>query len=150
MSKMERTADIVARVQAGETYEAIGRSWGVTRARIQQICKREGVASTRKWNGVYRAALPRETREQAKALYHRGMRFAHIAEVVDASPETVREIAIRECGYVPGPRGEEWPEKHIALLKRHWLKPGWPASRIGAAINRTRNSVIGKAHRLGL
>lgn len=42
-----------------------------------------------------------------------------------------------------------WNAEHIEILKREWTK-GSTASEIGKMIGKTRNAVIGKAHRLGL
>lgn len=42
-----------------------------------------------------------------------------------------------------------WTEEHCKLLEGYWAE-GLSASQIGQLLNRTRNSVIGKAHRAKL
>lgn len=50
----------------------------------------------------------------------------------------------------PGSLGyTSWSAEHIEILKREWAK-GLTSSEIGKMIGKTRNAVIGKAHRLGL
>ncbi len=43
-----------------------------------------------------------------------------------------------------------WTETRIEQLRTMWLDEGLSASQIGARLGTTRNSVIGKVHRLGL
>lgn len=42
-----------------------------------------------------------------------------------------------------------WTDERVDALKQHWLS-GASCSEIGAAMGTSRNSVIGKSHRLGL
>lgn len=44
----------------------------------------------------------------------------------------------------------DWTADHIEELRHLWLEEGLSASQIGARLGTTRNSVIGKVHRLGL
>lgn len=44
---------------------------------------------------------------------------------------------------------DAWPDEMVEELTKRW-DAGESASTIGKAINKTRNSVIGKAHRIGL
>jgi len=43
-----------------------------------------------------------------------------------------------------------WTDDRIEALSRMWLEEGLSASQIGARLGTSRNSVIGKVHRLGL
>jgi GcrA cell cycle regulator len=45
----------------------------------------------------------------------------------------------------------EWPENDIAFLRENWGKEGVSASKIGRQLGgRSKSSVVGKAHRMGL
>ena len=44
----------------------------------------------------------------------------------------------------------DWTDDKIEALSRMWLKEGLSASQIGAKLGTSRNSVVGKIHRLGL
>jgi GcrA cell cycle regulator len=48
-----------------------------------------------------------------------------------------------------GRNGETWPDDHVAVLKQMHAN-GCSCRVIGEAIGRSRNSIIGKVHRLGL
>ena len=48
------------------------------------------------------------------------------------------------------PYEKDWTEEHDALLKREYGKGRLSAGDIGGRMGRSRNSVIGRAHRLGL
>lgn len=46
-------------------------------------------------------------------------------------------------------RDDTWPEERIELLRALWAEEH-PASEIGRRLGTTKNSIVGKAHRLGL
>ena len=144
----DRDSDIIRRIQAGETYEAIGQRYGLTRARIHRIGRDAGVTSSRRAH--WGPGLTEDQRAAAIPLILRGMPFVHIGEQMGVSGEVIRNVAIRYCGYMPKSRGDEWSKKEINRLKTLYRKPGWSAARIAAKIGRPRSAVIGKAYRLGL
>ena len=142
----DRRSDIIRSIQAGEPYDVIGRRWGVTRQRIYQIAKNAGTTSA---SPSGKPLAPEKVR-QALELFVRGMPATHIAEMVGVSDTTIWKLAKRQCGYQPSPAPPEWDTRAINFLVDHWKRPGWTASRIAPKVGRTRNAVIGMAHRLGL
>ncbi len=47
-------------------------------------------------------------------------------------------------------RPSEWNDSQVEMIKLHWPAGRLSASQIGKIIDKSRNAVIGKAHRLGL
>lgn len=43
-----------------------------------------------------------------------------------------------------------WTELRVAILRERWPDTSWSAARIGEELGCTRNTVLGKAHRLNL
>lgn len=65
----ERDAEAVRRVLAGETLDAIGASWGLTRERVRQLIRRATGMSVHELHGPKRALRAAEQKAQrAKAV----------------------------------------------------------------------------------
>ena len=81
------------------------------------------------------------------SLYQDGVTIDAIGKMVGMVHSTV-SIRLATLGLRRPPK-DAWPEEHIELLKSEWEK-GTTSTAIAEMINRTKNSVIGKAHRLKL
>jgi GcrA cell cycle regulator len=55
---------------------------------------------------------------------------------------------------MPNPNDKEWTDEDIAALRRYWVEGEGgnrlSAGQIGRRLNRSKNSVLGKVHRIGL
>lgn len=76
---------------------------------------------------------------------------AEIAKKVGRTKTAVQDRA-RRCGIVASRDGKHpsltWTPEEDAFLRAHYLE--WEARRIGNELGKTKNSVIGRANRLGL
>lgn len=66
-----------------------------------------------------------------------------LVEITESRPESYQKTEGRRRSDIV------WNEEHISILKREWGK-GLSSSRIGLLVHKSRNAVIGKAHRLNL
>lgn len=66
-----------------------------------------------------------------------------LVEITESRPESYQKTEARRRSEII------WNEEHISILKREWGK-GLSSSRIGLLVHKSRNAVIGKAHRLKL
>lgn len=89
-----------------------------------------------------------EKEDQFRRLWNGGEPLYVIERTMRISQATVDKLR-RRLGLEPR-RAPDWSDEDIELIKRRWLK-GDSAAQIAAGLHgRTRNSVIGKLHRLGL
>ncbi len=146
----EKIANAVQR--AGETLQTlqeIADEYGLTRERVRQIALARGVVTTRP--GPRRLAGP--VLVQAIDLYKRDMPVAHIADILGFTDKSMVYALERAGVHVPQSKDEyeaPWTEEETEFLKVHYCTSDWPASRIADRLDRTRNGIIGRAHRIGL
>ena len=145
LEKRERNATIRDLVKNGASYADVGRDYGISRARVSQICVRFGVFSFAK------TSLSDEQEEQVERLHWKGLRPAHIAQETGCSIHLVRRFldrtGLRKIG-CEGIEQHPWEKYEDDTVRQ--LYGAVSAARIGEKLNRTRNEVIGRANRLGL
>lgn len=143
---LDRNAEIVRRMQAGETNAEIGRAFGITGERIRQIGARAGVASTAN-DPLYQPSPDEAAR--LVALYERGMPILHIADVLGRGARHVWRWLVRNGHHTPADDYEAWSEAEDARLRQEYGDWG-AATRLAKELSRSRNEIIGRAWRLGL
>lgn len=138
----KRNANIISRVKAGETYQAIADDYGICRERVRQIAKRAGMPSRQQYIGVSDAL-----RRQWADAYKRGLPPAHI-ERGPHGYSVVHRTLVSMGVHTPerGPKARSEADKDF--VRRHYHKRR--VSEIALALGTTRNAVIGLARRLGL
>jgi len=145
LEKRERNATIRDLVKNGASYADVGRDYGISRARVSQICVRFGIYSFAK------TYLTDEQEEQIERLHWTGLRPAHIAQETGCSIHLVRRFLDRTGLRKIGSEGIEqkfWDKFEDDTVRR--LYGAVSAQRIGEKLGRTRCEVIGRANRLGL
>jgi len=145
LEKRERNATILELVKNGASYAEVGRDYGITRARVSQICVRSGIRSYAK------TYLSDEQEEQIERLHWQGMRPAHIAQETGCTIHLVSRFldrtGLRKIGS-EGIKRDLWDKYEDETVRR--LYGAVSAARIGEKLGRTRCEVIGRANRLGL
>ena len=139
---MTRDEQIIARARTGETYESIGRSFGITRERVRQIAR--PVVGQRRGKSSYFDPTNAELVNAVKM----GRPFFEIAERFGISPEVVRRAAIRHGWHKPA-TFKKWSSAEDAMIRANYNKR-LTAEDIGTRLGRTKNAVIGRAQRMGL
>jgi hypothetical protein len=147
MNIKERDRRIILRVRDGETLRAIGASYGITRERVRQIARKQGVRSVR-WRDYQH--LDHQDIARILPLLDRGMPHTHVAETVGVTSGTVRRVAKKHRSYKPTRDEQAWTDKETAFLRKHYKTKDWSAADIAVKLGRTRDEVIGRANRLGL
>lgn len=141
----ERNAAMIARVKKGESYAAVAVDYGITRSRVEKICKRESVFSR------HNQPLSYEEKEEIERLFWAGMRAAHIAAEIGRGPQQVvnylEQVGLRKKDN-DGIALDSWTAKEDAILRKLYGKE--PVVQTAARLKRTKNEVIGRARRLGL
>ena len=141
-TRTERNAEIVDLIRKGLQLTEIARRYGISHQHVSRIGLAVGVRGLRR-------RLPEEKIAAGLELIARGMPISRAGEsigVADLYHALVRrKLHEPEAGVM-----DPWSDRHVAILRRHYGQPGWSAARIGERLGRTRNEVIGKAHRLGL
>lgn len=145
-AKAARNKEIVALIAAGKTLGEIGLVYGLTRERVRQIGERVGVTSINRTNNP----LTESEKARARELIDRGMPVDHVAESVGRGRTSVRNYLVDAGLHVPLNDDRAWKPREDAFLRRRYKTPGWSAAAIGEHLGRTRDEVIGRAHRLGL
>jgi hypothetical protein len=139
----KRNTEIAKLVQQGKIYDEIAKDFGLSSSRVGQIARRAGAISIH--------SRDRYTNMESLgivAAHKRGFRPASIADMTGRSSEGIRKH-LTDLG-VFQPAWQPWPDDEEDFLRRHYKTKGWSAAKIAVKLGRTRNEVIGKAHRLGL
>lgn len=150
MSFHDRNTAIVAAVAKGDkTFKEIGDKYGLTKERIRQIAVKGGLTSRK--HPRFEQVVDPKVLQRALDLYARGMPVSHIAEAVGVNRCNFDGYLIRHglrwrvsTGIVT------WTRDKDALLKERYGKYPGAVAEIAKKLKTTRNSVIGRAHRLGL
>lgn len=141
--------DILARHKAGETLEEIAVSYGRSRAWPSLVLKNAGISIR-----ASHSALPDNVVDQIVCMASAGLSDREIARTLGIKSDTARRYR-RRAGIATqhnvGPRTEPKPwgpqdDKEMVKLS----SDGLSASQIGARLGRSRNSVCGRADRLGI
>ena len=141
MTKAERNAKIVELVsQRQRTMEDIASEYGITRERVRQIAARADVV-----RGA-RMVLSDDVRDTAASLLRRGVPIAHIAAQLGHKSTTIRGFLLRERHHRPVNNMTPWTPAEEETVRREYLKTS--ARILAQRLGRTRNEIIGKAHRL--
>lgn len=136
---------ITRRAKRGESYAAIGDDYDITAARAREIA----VA-----NGVPNRLLGYNPITIVEAVCILNLAPTHtiddLAAVTQRSDSAIRALLKKHDAKAKPPPNAPWPDEAIKRLKDLW--PTTKAHVIGRdpKIKRTRNAVIGMAHRLGL
>ena len=148
MSFHDRNAAIVAAVAKGDkTFKEIGDKYGLTGERVRQIAVANGVRLERRFA---RTADPVKL-QKAISLFLRGMPICHCADECGFDRAQFRNYLIRNALFEPNPnRDVDWTRDKDALLKKRFGKYPGAVAELAEELGTTRNSVIGRAHRLGL
>lgn len=145
-ARTARNEQIVNAIRSGNfTLGQVGAMYGITSSRVGQICARENVFSFCYKNDP----LSPEEEESIEAQWARGIRPAHMAlggRDASTARRHLGQKGLREPEHDMTP----WGESEIELLKREYGTPHISAADIARKLGRTRNEVIGRAHRLGL
>ncbi len=145
LEKRKRNQLICEAVKDGASYAELAPVWGVSRSRIEQICRRAGVRSLTNRPLIY------EEQEEIERLYWKGVRAQHIAQELGRSTAAVcnylQRIGLRQRDN-EGIARDEWGREEDDTVRR--LYGAIPCRRIGEKLGRTKNEVIGRARRLGL
>lgn len=87
--------------------------------------------------------------DHIRHLAERGLTAGEIAEQAGCTKPWVY-TTLKRCGIKPAPDNRvDWSEEDDRVLETRW-REGWYAFQIALALGRSKNSVIGRAHRLGL
>jgi len=133
LEKRERNATIRDLVKNGASYADVGRDYGISRARVSQICVRFGIYSFAK------TYLTDEQEEQIERLHWSGLRPAHIAQEMRCSVYLVRNFlhrtGLRKIGS-DGIERDRWEKHEDDTVRR--LYGAVSAQRIGEKLGRTR------------
>lgn len=92
----EDTAEIVSRYQAGDTTQAIGSSYGISKTRVATILRKQGIT-------IRRQGLTDEQVREAAELYATGKSLAWLGARFGVSHTTVR-AAFQQKGIQVRPR----------------------------------------------
>ena len=151
MDTVERDREIVAAVvnevyEGLATYKDIGARYRLTRERIRQIVQKTDLYRP----GGCGLGTPLTEAEQAAILrlHQRDMPIAHIAQTIERSNAAVAKFLIDRDLHTPATDDRAWSDAETEFLRSTYGKES--AARIGKALGRTKNEVIGKANRLGL
>lgn len=144
--KIHRNAEVVKAVVSGKTYAEVALEHGVSRSRIEQICKAAGAKSLH-----HQPLTPNEKQDilaQAHALAGNGFSPADIRST--RARETVRSFLIAKGLYTPWIANDKWDDDQDAqIIARYYdIGPTGGARAIANDLGRTRNEVIGRANRL--
>ncbi len=121
---------------------SIASRYGITHQRVEQIVREAGVPA-----GLH-PPLSRKEKDIIERMWKRGASFHEIAVKIDRPKSTVYSHLICVGLHTPSENGVKWSESEVDTVRRLYKKV--PASKIAGIIGCTRNSVIGKARRLGL
>lgn len=149
MSFHDRNTAIVAALHSKgrKTFKDIGDKFGLTGERIRQIAAANGVLLDRRFA---RTADPVKL-QKAISLFLRGMPICHCADECGFDRAQFRYHLILNGWYEPDTRPEtSWTKDNDALLKKRYGKYPGAVAELAEELGTTRNSVIGRAHRLGL
>ena len=143
-ARIARDERIVRLLNKGLSYRDIGQHVGLSYARIEQIAVQYGIISQYD-NRADPAAL-----ECGKQWFLRGMPIAHAAESVGLPDSTLYAFLVREGLHKPTNDDKPWEKAEEDFLRQNYCQGRLSAADIGDELGRTRNEVIGKAHRMGL
>lgn len=93
-------------------------------------------------------------REQFAAMFAAGMPIDEIAQKLRMSHHTaskwIDQDGLHREPLKPPSIGKTLPGEVIQFIADHYRKPDWSASKIARHLGLTRNTVIGRANRMGL
>jgi predicted transcriptional regulator len=140
MNNVSRDAEILRRVRAGETYQSIGDSYGVTKARIGQIATKAGIV------GPTPVPLSKSEVDLIIRRAKHGDTYVEIAADMGRCASAVRNAATRS-GVASRHASSDVADglREIALEGR---LAGLTAQEISNRTGMTRNAVIGYWFRL--
>jgi hypothetical protein len=143
----QRNKEIVQAIKNGSTLGQAGHLYGISSERVRQIALNAGVISNKGWSKPTLAQI-----EEAIALVQRGMPIQHAAEAIGTTWTTVRRHLMLRGLYTPTRPADRirWGEKEDTILRKHYNSFAGAAHMIADMLGTTRNSVIGRANRLGL
>ncbi len=143
-NKQERNAAIADAVRAGTILQEIAARHGLSTERARQIAKEAGVTSVR-------GRTQEDTVQAAIALFKRGMPLTHAAEAVGIAPRTLsRRLVAMGLYTVEKPQHFVWDAHSDEILRRFYNSYPGAVRALAEKLGTTRNSIIGRAHRLGL
>lgn len=147
----KRNAAIAAAVaDRSQPLQVIADRYGITRERVRQIAARhDGTVRGPRYD-----ALDPSKIAAARDLVNQGMCVSHAATEVGLLPDSLRRRLVHEGLVLPTPRDElrrEWTKQEDALLRATYDGRKRGSVRILCVrLGRPRNSIIGRARRLGL
>ena len=99
--------------------------------------------------------LPNDPRRKRFiAAYNAGAPLGEIARNLGMSHRTARRwqlhYGLPDRPRKPIPNGKKLPDFAIDFIRQHYRQPGWTADAIASRLGITRNTVIGRANRMGL
>lgn len=132
---------------------------------LKRAADKLGVSHQAVWSRLRRAGYTKTygkpfgtpttfSREQAKAAFdaiQTGRCMRDVASEMRVAVKTLSRELHKTGMRMKLPRIEttDWSEAEVSIVKRHYKKD-LSASQIAAVLGRSRNEVIGKAHRMGL
>lgn len=143
--KAERNARILAAVEAGDTFESIGATYGLSRQRVKQICGALGVASCRAREQV---VITQGEIEAAVKMLADGLTLKAASDALNRNSTGLARALERRGHYQTWLKQTKWRRDEEATLKRLYGRQ--TAAEIAAKLGRGRNEIIGKAYRMGL
>jgi IS30 family transposase len=90
--------------------------------------------------------LSDDDRNAAVSLLRRGVPVAHIAARLDRPVSTIRSFLLRERHHLPDNNMTPWTSAEEEIVRHEYRKT--KVRILAQRLGRTRNEVIGKAHRL--
>ncbi len=142
----QRDLDILDAIRAGDqSYRDIGAQHGITAQRVSQIAQRHAVQSIYWPERVDPDSITRGT-----ALFLRGAPIQHAADAAGLSRQVLANHLVRQGLHNPGPFEPAWSCSEDQVLRAKYGNYQYSARNIATELKRTRNEVIGRAHRLGL
>jgi len=138
---------VISLVKRGYDYEQVAKLARVRAAYVRSICSLRGISTRRRWED----RVPEDVVAKARELLERGMPIKHVADAVGAPHGSVHRYAVEQGYHTPKERHAiVWDKPKDDLIRQLYNKEWGNVRIIAARIGCTRDSVIGRANRLGL